>query len=270
VTQQGAGPRAALDAIFDVRGTGVLITGAGGGLGLAIAEGLARCGARVTLVDNDAEKLDAAAAWLRAAGLVTRTCVADITNPAAVDRAMAVAAALPGGLQTVFANAGISSGPGPGTKTGRIDMVDPAAWDRVAAVNLDGVLATIQAAARNLPRDGRGRIVVTASVAGLRTEPMVGYAYAATKAAALALVRQAAVELAQYDIRINAIAPGPFATDIGGGRIQEQEVHDSFASRSTLKRIGQPKEIQGLALLLASSASSYINGATFVIDGGAT
>jgi NAD(P)-dependent dehydrogenase (short-subunit alcohol dehydrogenase family) len=70
---------------------------------------------------------------------------------------------------------------------------------------------------------------------------MVGCAYAATKAAALAL-RQTAIELAQYDIRINAIAPGPFATDIGGGRIHEQQVHDSFASRSTLKRIRQPKE----------------------------
>lgn len=270
MTHQCTGPQDALEAIFDVRGTGALVTGGGGGLGLAIAEGLARCGANVTLVDNDSEKLDAAAAKLEAAGIFIRTCVADVTDPNEVDRAMAVAAALPGGLQAVFANAGISSGPGPGTETGKIDMVEPATWKRVAAVNLDGVLMTVQAAARSLPRDGRGRIIVIASVAALRTEPMVGYAYAATKAAAIALVRQAAIELAQYDIRINAIAPGPFATDIGGGRIHEQQVHDSFASRSTLKRIGQPNEIQGLALLLASSASSYINGSTFVVDGGAT
>ena len=116
-----------------------------------------------------------------------------------------------------------------------------------------------------------GRIIVTSSIGGIRAEPMVGYAYAATKAAVSNLVRQAALELAPYNVLINAIAPGPFLTNIGGGRLhREPETAQSFAEMVPLGRLARPDELKGLALLLASPASSFITGAVIPIDGGVT
>jgi gluconate 5-dehydrogenase len=113
-------------------------------------------------------------------------------------------------------------------------------------------------------------VVVTSSIAGLAGDPMVGYAYAAAKAGALALVRQAAADLGRRGIRVNAIAPGSIRTNIADGRIADPEVAGQFASATVLGRIADPTELQGLALFLASPASSYVTGATFIVDGGAT
>jgi NAD(P)-dependent dehydrogenase (short-subunit alcohol dehydrogenase family) len=115
-----------------------------------------------------------------------------------------------------------------------------------------------------------GRIVVTSSIAGIRAERMVGYAYAATKAAVSNLVRQSAIELATDNVTINAIAPGPFLTDIGEGRLRRADTAKQFAADTLMSRIGFPHEIKGLAVLLASSASSYMTGTVIPVDGGAT
>ena len=116
----------------------------------------------------------------------------------------------------------------------------------------------------------RGRIVVTSSIASLRAEALSGYAYVASKAAVNNLVRQAAVELAPFNVLVIAIAPGPFATGINGGRLRLPESAERMRSYIPLGRIAQPREIQGLALLLASPASSYMTGAIIPIDGGAS
>lgn len=261
---------AVLDRLFDVRGLGALVTGAASGIGLAIAEVLALCGAHVTLADADEEGAVRETARLAGRGCAVRSAVVDVADPAAVDAVVEAAAAVPGGLQVVFANAGVSAGPGPTTAEGQLTAVDRARWERVLAVNLGGVLATLQAAARHLPGDGRGRVVVTSSIAGLAGDPMVGYAYAAAKAGALALVRQAAADLGRRGIRVNALAPGSVRTGIAEGRIADPEVAQQFASATVLGRIADPTELQGLALFLASPASSYVTGATFTVDGGAT
>jgi NAD(P)-dependent dehydrogenase (short-subunit alcohol dehydrogenase family) len=115
-----------------------------------------------------------------------------------------------------------------------------------------------------------GRIIVVASIAGLKSEALVGYAYAATKAAVINLVRHAALDLARDNVLVTGIAPGPFRTNIAGGRINEPEVEAAFAAMVPLGRIAEVDEIKGLALLLASPASSFITGVTIPIDGGAT
>ena len=144
-------------------------------------------------------------------------------------------------------------------------------WQQVLQINLTSVFVTLRAAAERMKAQRSGRIVVTSSIAGIRGERMVGYAYAATKAAVNNLVRQAALELAPYDVTVNAIAPGPFLTNIGGGRLhREPEFVRKFAELVPMKRIARPDELKGLALLLASPASSYITGAVIPIDGGAT
>ncbi len=130
---------------------------------------------------------------------------------------------------------------------------------------------TIRFAATHMKRQRGGSIVATASIAGLRSEPLVGYGYAAAKAAVVNIVRHAAVDLAPYNVRVNAIAPGPFLTNIAGGRLhREPEVAKKFAAPVPLGRMAQPDEIKGLALLLASPAGSFITGTVIPIDGGTT
>jgi len=138
----------------------------------------------------------------------------------------------------------------------------------VLAVNLGGVFATVQAAAGVMSPRRRGSIIAVVSVAGLKAEPMVGYAYAASKAAVVNLVRQAAAELAPLGVRVNGIAPGPIRTNIGGGRIRDPQAEAGFRAAVPMGRIGDPEEIKGLALLLASDASSFITGVTIPLDGG--
>jgi NAD(P)-dependent dehydrogenase (short-subunit alcohol dehydrogenase family) len=137
-------------------------------------------------------------------------------------------------------------------------------------VNLTGTFVTMQAAARHMVPRKSGRIVVVASIAGLIAEPNVGYAYAAAKAAVVNLVRQAALELAPHNVLVTGIAPGPFRTNIGGGRIANPEVAKRFEAMVPLGRIAEPREMKGLALLLASPASSFMTGVTVPIDGGVT
>lgn len=259
--------RDVLDRLFDIRGYGAFVTGAARGIGFAIAQVLYEAGATVTMTDVDGDELEQARRRLDTGSGTIFAEALDVADAGAVDRSVARAAARTEGVQVVFANAGISAGPGPLTG-GAMTSMDSARWDSVLSVNLTGAMATLRAAARHVPRDGRGRLVVTASIAGLRPEPMVGYAYAATKAAVVALVRQAAIELGPQNVLVNAIAPGPFLTSIGGGRLADPGVADSFAARAALGRIAAPAEIQGLALYLASPASSYVTGATFTIDGG--
>lgn len=258
-------------ALFDVSGHVAVVTGAASGLGLAMAEVMAENGAVVAMLDIDPAGLERAAAWLRQAGGVVEPAVVDVADTDRLRRAIDETAARHGRLDAVFANAGISAGPGFATPEGQLAAVDRARWDQVLLVNLTSVFATVQAAAVHMKARRSGRIVVTSSIAGIHAEPMVGYAYAATKAAVNNLVRQAALELAPSNITINAIAPGPFLTNIAGGRLHTNpEVVRQFASLVPLGRIAQTDEIKGLALLLASPASSYITGAVIPIDGGAT
>jgi NAD(P)-dependent dehydrogenase (short-subunit alcohol dehydrogenase family) len=177
-------------------------------------------------------------------------------------------AARHGDLDVIFVNAGISRRSD--APDGELDLVDDA-WRAVIATDLDGAWATIRAAAALMRRAGRGRIVVTCSTAGLRNEPWVPSAYIAAKTALTVLVKQAALDLAPHGVLVNAIAPGPFRTNIGwDGELPRPPRDESgFIRRVPLGRVGDPSEIKGLALLLASSASSFITGSVITIDGGA-
>lgn len=260
--------RDVLDRLFDIRGYGAVVTGGARGIGFAIAQVLHAAGATVTMADVDAEELERARRQLDTGAAALFTEPLDVSDSTAVARSVERAASRAGGLQVVFANAGISAGPGPRHSAGALGSIDPEGWDRVLSVNLSGTMHTLRAAVGHLSQDGRGRLVVIASIAGLRPEPMVGYAYAATKAGVVALVRQAAIELGSHNVLVNAIAPGAFRTSIGGERLADPSLVEAFAARSALGRIAHPHEIQGLALYLASPASSYVTGSTFTIDGG--
>jgi NAD(P)-dependent dehydrogenase (short-subunit alcohol dehydrogenase family) len=261
-----------LGRLFDVRDRRVLVTGAASGLGFAFAETLAECGARVMLTDVDAELLTQSAESLAAKGLVVRSQLVDVSDADQVRAAVERCVEEEGGLDVAFANAGIAASPGfviPGGQT--VDAVGPAALDAVMAVNFHGVLNTVAAAAAVMKRQGAGRIIVTASTAGLRPEPFVCYGYVASKAAVLNVVRQAALELAPHGVLVNAICPGPFkGTRIGGGATldPDEPTERMWAETVPLGRMASPDEIKGLALMLASPAGSFITGTALVIDGG--
>ncbi|MQA74780.1 MAG: SDR family oxidoreductase [Solirubrobacterales bacterium] len=254
------------DELFDVRGARVVVTGAASGLGRAIAEAMAGCGARVTLADVDAERLGEVASELAGRGGEVRSARLDVSDADAVERTFEEVVEAQGGVDVAFANAGISLEPGVLDPRGGLDAFDRETWDTVLGVNLNGVIFTLRAAASRMKRQGGGRIVVTASTAGFGTDPMVGYSYSATKAAAIIIVRQAALELAPHGVHVNAIVPGPFRTRIGGdGAPIPPEAWEEIVA---LGRMADPDEIKGVALLLASPASSFMTGAIVPVDGG--
>ncbi len=257
-----------LDPLFSLHQRVAVVTGGASGLGFAMAEAMASYGARVVLLDSNAQALATARTKLGAAGLEVETKAVDVTASDELRRAFDGIVELHRRLDIVAANAGITGGPGPLSRGGALEAAPRALWDRVLAVNLTGAFETLQCAARHMKPRKSGRIIVTCSMGGLHAEPLVGYAYAASKAALAQLVRQAAVELAPHGILINAIAPGPFATAIADGAFADPRVQEVLAKRSLLGRVGRPEEIRGLAVLLASEASSFITGAVIPLDGG--
>lgn len=261
-----------LGALFDVHGVRAVVTGAASGLGFAMAEVLADCGARVALADNDAERLEDAAALLAGRGLEAHAVNCDVANEASVEALFTEAETLLGGVDVVFANAGIAGAPGWGMEGGeQLAMVEQSAFDRVLGVNLRGVLFTMKHAAKSMRREGSGRIVVTSSSAGLRPDPVVSYGYAASKAAVLHVVHQAALELAPHGVLVNAICPGPFkGTRIATGATldPDPELERSWGAMVPVGRMARPEELKGVVLLLASPAGSFITGAALVVDGG--
>jgi NAD(P)-dependent dehydrogenase (short-subunit alcohol dehydrogenase family) len=264
--------------LFDVHGLSVLVTGAASGIGFGYAEVMAANDAYVTLADADAAGLDAALAELRArggdgAGRV-EAAVVDVTRPETLKRAVAGVLARRGRLDVLFANAGVSAGPGFMTPYGTrnegaaFENLSLDAFDRALAVNLKGALATMKAAVPAMKRQGGGRIVVTTTISLIRTETMVSTLYVASKAALGQLVRQAALELAAYGILVNGIAPGPTITNIGRGRLKDPAARAPFERLNPLGRLATPADLYGPALFLASPASAYVTGTQIVVDGG--
>ena len=266
--------------LFSVAGRGAIVTGAGSGLGLAIAEALVENGARVTLLDIDADRIATETQRLGALGHDARGEVVDVSDHAALERAFDSALEAHGRLDIVFANAGIDSGPGfvsgwfganrARNPAGAIESYSDERWNRVIDVNLNSVFATLRAAARRMKPQRSGKLIVTTSVAGYQCEPAIGSAYMAAKAGAAHLMRCVAHELAAYGITVNAIAPGFFVTNIGGGHAKNPEVQSAMARVMPMHRVGVPEDIKGLALFLASPASAYLTGQQITIDGGWT
>jgi NAD(P)-dependent dehydrogenase (short-subunit alcohol dehydrogenase family) len=264
--------------LFDVSGFGVIVTGGASGLGLAYGEALASHGARVTLIDLDEAALKQHVSRMEGEGLDVRGAVADVTDHAALDRAIDGAAEAYGRLDVAFANAGIDPGVGfvgawaggqrPRVDEGALELYTDERWNRVIEINLNGIFATARAAARHMRPRRFGRIIVTTSLAATKVEPAIGAAYMTAKAGARHLMHTIALELAADGITANAIAPGFFITNIGGGHAHNPEVQAAIARDIPMHRVGQPDDIKGLALFLSAPASEYITGQEIVIDGG--
>ncbi|WP_336001419.1 SDR family NAD(P)-dependent oxidoreductase [Halorientalis halophila] len=242
----------------------VLVTGAASGIGKAIAEACADAGARLALADKDEPGLDEVAADLDAETLALRVDVSEYEEVVAmveetVDQF--------GRLDVAFANAGI------GRLGAPIDSYDVEQWEQVMDVNLDGVFYTIREAA--VAMEEGGRIVTTASVLSQVASDFPGVAaYVASKGGVAQLTKQAAADLGQQGIRVNAIAPGWTHTGIGGGAFRKDSgmdhLHEQMEEETLLGRLGEPDDLKGIALFLASEASAYCTGSVMTVDGGWT
>jgi NAD(P)-dependent dehydrogenase (short-subunit alcohol dehydrogenase family) len=267
-----------INELFTVDGYGVIVTGGASGLGLGFAEALAENGARVTILDVDSGRINDETRRLQGLGLAVRGDVVDVRDHAAIDHAFDAALAAHGRLDVVFANAGIDPGPGfvgswvgserPRNPTGALENYADERWNRVIDINLNGIFATLRAGARIMRPQRSGRMIVTTSVAAYQCEPAIGAAYMTAKAGTAHLMRSVALELAAYQITVNAIAPGFFATNIGGGHAKQPQVQESMSKVIPMHRVGLPEDIKGLAIFLASPASAYVTGQQISIDGG--
>jgi len=266
---------------FDIRDRSALVTGAGSGIGLAYAECMAEAGARVTLTDIDGEGAAREAQRLVDAGHEARFAICDVSDLEAVARAFDDHVRAYGGCDIAFANAGLDVGGGFWTPEGarnpegQIDVYDPDRWYKSIGINLNGVFHTVREAARVMKAheaNGQcrgGAIVITSSNAAEVNEAIVGVPYMAAKAGVKHFMRHAAYELAAYGIRVNAIAPGPFVTNIGEGWVKKNPAaKKAWDELVPVGRMAETYQIKPLALLLASDAGSYITGAHVMIDGG--
>ncbi|MBI1331089.1 MAG: SDR family oxidoreductase [Alphaproteobacteria bacterium] len=251
---------------FDLTGRVALVTGGNRGIGLGMAEAMAQAGADIVIWGTNEEHNAKAKAALTALGRKVTARKVNVAEEAEVVAGMKAAVDEMGRVDTVIANAGIGGG-APSFSEMSIEL-----WRRVHAVNEEGVFFTLREAAKHMVDrakngDAGGSLVGVASLAGIEGAAR-NEAYSATKGAVLAMVRSIAVELARYGVRANSIAPGWIATDMTRGAQHSQVFTDKVISRVPMRRWGDIEDFGGIAVYLASDASKYHTGQTFVIDGG--
>ncbi|WP_281981903.1 SDR family NAD(P)-dependent oxidoreductase [Thalassorhabdomicrobium marinisediminis] len=247
---------------FDFTGRTALVTGAASGLGLAMARAFVDAGAKIVLFDLDEDGMRAAADALNADSPGQVTALAgSITDRGAVEAACEATVAFGGRLDVVMNNAGIS-GNGPSLE------LDEITWRRGIDINLNGAFFVAQAAGRVMAEQGGGSIVNTASMYGFVAAPERA-AYCAAKAGVVALTKVLAIEWADRNIRVNAIAPGYVRTALTETLAAQGRLDlDALNARVPAGRLGTPEEIASASLFLASDASAYVTGQTLVADGG--
>ncbi len=258
-----------VDDLFSVQGKVALVTGGASGLGYAFSSILADAGATVVIADWDLEGLGKAVTGLADAGGKVIGKRLDVSDATAVHAAADSIAADYGSIDIAFANAGVARGRPPTLPEGWLDDMSMTDYGALIDINLHGVVYTVQAAAKHMKRQRSGSIVTTASTAGLRNDPYTPYSYAIAKAGVINFTRQAAHDLARWGVRVNAIAPGPFRTHLGGKAPISAQAEAMWSAVVPLGRMGDPAEIRGLALLLASAAGSFMTGGVYPVDGGA-
>lgn len=248
--------------VLDLKEVRALVTGAGSGIGRAIARRLAAGGCRVAVADVHEDRVREVTRLICDEGGQALPIRADVARQEDVDRMTAETVSALGGLDVVVNNAGVGS-------LGFIESVQDPEIERVFGVNLVGVLRVTRAAAPHLKRSGRGRIVNVASVEGIRGSGLLPV-YSATKAGVIGMTRSNAVELARFGITVNAVCPGPIQTDMLAPLIADERYRQKVIKGVPMRRLGVPEDVAGAVAFFASEEASFITGNVLVIDGGMT
>jgi len=251
------------NANFRLDGRIAFVTGGGRGLGRAGALALARAGADVVLVSRTRSQLEETAALVEKLGRKALVATADTRSGAEIDAAVRAAVDTFGRIDILFNNAGTN------IRKPVVDMPDED-WHTIMDTNVKGAFLVVRAVARQMVRQQSGTIINMSSMSAISAEPTKAV-YAASKGAIALLTKGMALELAPHGIRVNAIAPGYMLTSlVKGGLDADPERKQRVLARIPLGRLGEPDEIGGALVFLASDAASYITGATITIDGGWT
>ena len=244
-----------------VDGKVALVAGSGGGIGGAGAAGLAREGAALLCADIDAAAAEATAARIRDAGGRANAFALDVRDRPAVDAAVTAAVSGFGHLDVLLDCAGVS-------QTASFLDLDPDEWNRVVAVNLTGMFHLGQAAAQQMVRQGSGGSIINVTSQLAEVARPERAAYVASKGGGRSLTQAMALELAPHGIRVNAIAPGPTLTGLTRASYADPERRRATIAQIPLGRLGEPEDIVGAILFLASDESRWVTGSTVTVDGG--
>jgi NAD(P)-dependent dehydrogenase (short-subunit alcohol dehydrogenase family) len=249
--------------MFDLKGHVSVITGGNGGIGLGMARGLAKSGARIAIWGRNREKNFTAAAELKNLGAEAKAFQCDVSREDQIVKCMIDTLAYFGRVDSCFANAGIGIAK-PAVETTVED------WNKVLDVNMTGVFITFREAAKHMiSRGGGGKLIATSSIGSMHGMPR-NSSYSATKAGVIAIVRSLAVELGRFNIQANAIIPGWITTDMTVEARAFEKLNKTIIQRTPAHRWGEPKDFEGLAVYLASHASDFQTGTAIPIDGGYT
>jgi gluconate 5-dehydrogenase len=253
----------AIKDLFDLSGRVAIVTGGSRGLGQEMAEGLAEAGAALMLCARREQWLTPTVTEMRAQGFTVEGMLCDVSKPADVTAVVERTMSAYGKIDILVNNAGITWGERP-------EAMPLDKWQNVLDVNLTGAFLFSQAAGRERLKRSFGRIIIVASIAGLRASvngPQYA-AYAATKAGLMGLTRELAASWGRHGIRVNAIAPGFFHSRLADPAIPLAE--PAIKASSPIPRVGAAGELKGVAVFLAADASNYITGQVIVVDGGRT
>jgi len=247
---------------FSLEGKVALVTGGSRGIGKATAIGFARAGADVVVASRKLPDLEKVADEVKSLGRRSLAVEAHVGRMEQIESLVERVVTEFGKIDILVNNAGTSP-----VFTSALDL-EERAWDAIMNLNLKGLFFLSQAVARVMKEHGGGRIINVASMDGYKPEVNIG-AYAVSKAGVIMVTKVMARELAQYNIRVNAIAPGPIHTRLLDAHwVVAPEDKEEVIKRTLVGRIGEPEEIAGAMIYLASDASSYVTGQTFVVDGG--
>jgi gluconate 5-dehydrogenase len=247
---------------FKLDGRRALITGSSGGIGLALAEGLARAGAKVVLNGRDAGRVAAAAAPLRAKGLDVAEMAFDVTDAKAVEAGVAKIEAELGPINILINNAGIQR---------RMSLEDfsDETWSELMRTNLDSVFYVAKAVARRMIPRKAGTMINICSVQSELGRPGIA-PYTASKGAVKMLTKGMAIDWGKHGIRVNGLGPGYFATELNKALVADEKFSGWLCDRTPLGRWGEVNELVGAAVFLASDAASFVSGHVLYVDGGVT
>ena len=247
-------------ALFDLTGRVAVVTGGNGGIGRGIALGLAEAGAAVAIFGRNDEKNQRVLSELKAIGVASMAVKVDVTNRAGLEPAFEKVESEMGGVSVLVNNAGNAS------LSGGVLQEKPEDWDSVIETHLNAAFLLSKLAAGSMLRRRSGKIINIASIYSLFGSGLVP-SYSAAKGAMIQLTKSMAIELAPHNIQVNAIAPGWFETDMTAP-VRAMPMNDEILARTPAGRWGQPEELAGTAVYLASRASDFVTGATVCVDGG--